>query len=435
MIKVNQPSINNTAEATSEKGATKTLVGAVLGYAADGLDMLLLAFVLMFVIKEFGLTPAQAGNLTLYTTIGTLIGSYLFGFLADIYGRVSVFSFTIFLYSLATGAIYFATNYEQLAGLRFLVGMGIGGEFGIGMAIVAETWAPSLRARMTSVVALGWQSGVFAASLVAAIIVPSYGWRAVFLVGLVPAILAAYVRFGLKEPAVWTKKNTRKQILKGKEQAGTLTSEEESELKKLAGFPLWKLFVDRRTCITTIGLLIMCFIQNFGYYGVFAWMPTVLSQKYGYSLAQASGWLLISTVGMLIGIMLFGILADRIGRKKTFAMYYIGGTIYCILYFFVFNSPALLLWGGALLGFFVNGMMGGYGAILAENYPAEARATAENIIFGTGRGLAGFGPALIGILATGGNIMGAMSLVFLIYPIGLIAMLTMVPETKGVRLD
>ncbi len=375
-----QPITTQAEAAISEKGALKTLLGAFLGYAADGLDMLLLAFVLMFIIKDFGLTPAQAGNLTLYTTIGTLIGSYLFGFLADIYGRISVFSFTILLYAVATGAIYAVTDYEQLSVLRFLVGMGIGGEFGIGMAVVAETWAPSLRARMTSVVALGWQSGVFAASVVAALIVPAYGWRAVFLVGMIPALLAAYVRFGLKEPTVWLKKNSRKQQLKEKKLAGTLSPEEEIEYKKAGSFPVVKLFADRRTTITTLGLMIMCFIQNFGYYGVFSWMPTVLSQKYGYSLAKASGWLLISTTGMLIGIMLFGILADRIGRKKTFAMYYIGGTIYCILYFFVFQDEALLLWGGSLLGFFVNGMMGGYGAVLAENYQADARATAENFI-------------------------------------------------------
>ncbi|MGG3493372.1 MFS transporter, partial [Brevibacillus choshinensis] len=206
-------------------------------------------------------------------------------------------------------------------------------------------------------------------------------------------------------------------------------------LKQMTGFPLRKLFATKKLTIATIGLTIMSFIQNFGYYGIFSWMPTVLSEKYGYSLAKASGWMLISTVGMLIGIMVFGILADRIGRKKTFSIYYIGGTIACILYFFVFTDQTVLLWGSAMLGFFVNGMMGGFGAVLAENYPSEARSTAENFIFGTGRGLAGFGPAIIGMLSVGGNIMGAMSLIFLVYPIGLLVMLAMVPETKDVELE
>lgn len=421
---------------TSEKSQPrKALLGSILGYAADGLDMLLLAFVLVFIIKEFNLTPAQAGNLTLATTIGTLLGSYLFGFLADIYGRIRVFAVTILLYSLATGYIYFVSDYTQLVILRFLIGMGIGGEFGIGMAVVTETWSREKRARATSFVAVGWQAGVLAASVLAAIVVPTYGWRAVFLIGLAPALIAVYVRYGLNEPDIWKKRNLRKKELQEKHKAGALSAEELIEHSHMVSFPVAKLFADRRTTITTIGLTIMAFIQNFGYYGIFSWMPTVLSEKYGYSLAKASGWLFISTVGMMVGILLFGFLADRIGRKKTFAFYYIGGTIYCILYFFLFKDQTLLLWGSSLLGFFVNGMMGGFGAILAENYTSDARSTAENFIFGTGRGLAGFGPAIIGYLAVGGNLMGAMSLVFLIYPVGLIAMALMVPETKGVELE
>ena len=176
-------------------------------------------------------------------------------------------------------------------------------------------------------------------------------------------------------------------------------------------------------------------MQNFGYYAIFSWMPTVLAQKYGYTLAKASGWMTISIAGMLVGITLFGILADRIGRKKTFALYYIGGTIYCIIYFFCFTSQTALLWGSALLGMTVNGMMGGYGAVLAENYSSEARSTAENFIFGTGRGLAGFGPAVIGWLAQGSSVYAAMSLVFLIYPVALVAMWLMIPETKGKTIE
>lgn len=429
-----QINLNSRTAPVEKTQQVRALVGAVLGYAADGLDMFLLSFVLMFIIKEFGLTPAQAGNLTLITTIGTLIGSYLFGFLADIYGRVRIFSLTILLYSAATVLIYFSTNFSELAILRFIIGLGIGGEFGIGMAVVTETWASNLRARVTSWVAMGWQGGVLLASVLAAAIVPSLGWRSVFLFGVVPALIAAYVRFGLKEPEIWKIKSDRKKDLATKNRSGKLTTAEQREYEILAKFPLRRLFESKRLTVTTIGLMILTFIQNFGYYGIFGWMPTVLSQKYGFSLAKASGWMLISTIGMIIGILVFGVLADVIGRRKTFAIYYVGGTLYCLIYFFLLKDQNALLWGGALLGFFVNGMMGGFGAVLAENYTSEARTTAENFIFGTGRGLAGFGPAVIGLLTVGGNIMGAMSMIFLIYPLGLIVMLTMVPETKGVEL-
>lgn len=413
----------------------KTLIGAVLGYAADGMDMFLLSFVLLFVINDFGLTTVEAGNLTLATTLGTWIGAYVFGYLADKYGRTKILALSIILYSLATGAIYIVNDYTVFLLLRFIIGLGIGGEFGIGMAIVSETWAPNMRARATSWVSLGWQFGVLAASVLAAILVPAYGWRSVFLLGLAPALLAIFVRISLNEPKVWERRKNLELELKRKAKDCILTSEEVSLYRTISTSPIKKLFENKKATITTFGLLIMCFVQNFGYYAIFSWMPAVLSQKYGYTLAKTSAWTFISICGMLIGITIFGILADKIGRKKTFALWYVGGTIYCVLYFFSFTSESALLWGSFLLGFTVNGMMGGFGAILAENYASEARATAENFIFGTGRGLAGFGPALIGYLAAGSSLYGAMSLVFVIYPVALCAMWFMVPETKGKIID
>jgi benzoate transport len=419
----------------SDKEQKKTLIGAVLGHAADGLDVFILSFVLSRIITDFHLTTAQAGNLTLVTTIGTLCGSYLFGFLGDIFGRVRVFTFTILIYSVATILISFTTDYYQLAILRFFIGLGIGGEFGIGMTLVTETWKPKLRARVTSLVMMGWQFGVLAASYLVAIIVPKFGWHAVFLVGIVPALLAAYFRSSLKEPDIWKNLNRRKKELGKLAEQKQLSSEDQAQFKELSEFPLKKLFATKRLTALTIALMIMALIQNFGYYGIFSWMPTMLEKTYHYSLTKASGWLTISTIGMLFGIALFGFLADSLGRKRTFQLYYIGGTLYCFLYFFVFKSEEALLWGSFFLGFFVNGMVGGFGAILAELYKSEARATAENFIYGTGRGLAGFGPAIIGYMAaSSGNLLGAMSLIFLIYPIGLLVVSTMVPETKGIEL-
>ncbi len=421
--------------AEGEKGYhIKSLIAATLGYAADGMDMFFLSFVLVFIIHEFHLTPLEAGDLTLATTTGIWLGSYFFGWLADIIGRVKVLSITILLYSLATATIYCVDNYTMLLLLRALVGLGIGGEFGIGMTIVTETWSSDMRARATSWVSLGWQLGVLAASFLAAIVVPSFGWRAVFLIGLLPAGIAVYSRLTLKEPAIFLQRRKFIADLREKARQNNLTAEEKVAFSKIGGSPVSTLFKDKKTCCTTLGLLVMCFVQNFGYYAIFSWMPAVLAEKYGYTLSKASAWMTISITGMLIGITVFGILADKIGRKKTFALWYIAGTIYCILYFFCFTSETALLWGSSLLGLTVNGMMGGYGAILAENYPSEARSTAENFIFGTGRGLAGFGPALIGWLATGSSLYSAMSLIFIIYPLALVAMIFLVPETKDKKI-
>lgn len=426
----------NVLHAEGEEGHhIKTLAAATLGYAADGMDMFFLSFVLIYIIKEFGLTPGEAGSLTLVTTLGTLAGSYIFGILADIIGRIKVLAATIFIYSFATAAIYFCTDYHVFLLLRALIGLGIGGEFGIGMAIVTETWAPAMRARATSWVALGWQLGVLAASLIVAIVVPDFGWRAVFLVGLLPAVIAIYARMTLKEPVLFMKRKERAAMLREKLHAGTITPEEKKEYERMSGIPVRALFINRKSTLVTLGLTVMCLVQNFGYYAVFSWMPAVLAEKYGYTLAKASGWMTISIAGMLVGITVFGILADKIGRKKTFGLWYIAGTIYCIMYFYLFTSQEALLWGSFFLGLTVNGMMGGYGAILAENYTSEARSTAENLIFGTGRGLAGFGPAIIGWLAASSSVYSAMSLVFLIYPIAFVAMYFLVPETKGKAME
>lgn len=230
-----------------------------------------------------------------------------------------------------------------------------------------------------------------------------------------------------------TKTTIQKELLQ-KEAAGNLTTTEAEQLKQMKSSHS-ESYLQIKSNANNNWSYYYVIHQNFGYYGIFTWMPTILANKYNYTLAKASGWMFISTIGMLIGIATFGILADKIGRRKTFTIYYVGGTIYCLIYFFLFTDSTLLLWGSALLGFFANGMMGGFGAILAENYPAEARSTAENFIFGTGRGLAGFGPVIIGLLAAGGNVMGALSLIFIIYPIGLVTMLLFVPETKDKVLE
>src|SRR3954468_23196342 len=172
--------------------AMKALAASTIGYAMDGFDLLILGFMLRAISAALHLTPAQAGSLITWTLIGAVVGGILFGILADYYGRVRVLTWTILLFAVFTGMCALAQGYWDLLIYRTIAGIGLGGEFGIGMALVAEAWPASKRARVSSYVGLGWQVGVLAAAILTPMLLPVIGWRGMFAVGIFPAV-AAYI--------------------------------------------------------------------------------------------------------------------------------------------------------------------------------------------------------------------------------------------------
>ena len=197
----------------TRKERWKIMWASIIGYAMDGLDVLILSFAMAAIVSEFGLTLGEGGLIATYTLIGTVLGGYLFGIFADYFGRVHTFSLTIIIFSIFTGACAFADNVTHLNILRFLAGLGLGGEYGIGMTLVSETWPAAKRARATAGVAMGWQAGAVLAAILAAVVLPDYGWRGLFLVGVIPALLAAWARHGIKEPPMWVKRKEMKKEL------------------------------------------------------------------------------------------------------------------------------------------------------------------------------------------------------------------------------
>src|SRR3954468_10994228 len=186
--------------------AMKALAASTIGYAMDGFDLLILGFMLRAISADLHLTPAQAGSLVTWTLIGAVVGGLLFGILSAYYGRVRVLTWTILLFAVFTGLCAFAQGYWDLLIYRTIAGLGLGGEFGIGMALVAEAWPPAKRARACSYVALGWQAGVLCAALVTPLLLPAIGWRGMFLVGLVPGVIAFVVRWYVGEPKIFLDK-------------------------------------------------------------------------------------------------------------------------------------------------------------------------------------------------------------------------------------
>lgn len=415
----------------TRKERWKIMWASIIAYAMDGLDVLILSFAMAAIVSEFGLTLGEGSMIATYTLIGTVLGGYIFGIFADWWGRVHTFSLTIIIFSIFTGACAFADNAVHLDILRFLAGLGLGGEYGIGMTLVSETWPGAKRARATAGVAMGWQAGAVLAAILAAVVLPDYGWRGLFLVGVLPALLAAWARHGIKEPPIWVQRKEMKKALQARKDAGEkLTAEEEEQLKEAKKFPLAHLFADKKTTITTIALTIMTSVQNFGYYGIMVWLPMILLKEHGLTTKSTSGWMIVTVIGMIAGIFVFGWLCDRLGRKKTYLLFYVCAA--AMVYIYVnLGTPIALLFGGAFLGFFCNGMMAGYGTLLSENYTTDARSTAQNFIFNTGRAVGGFAPVIIGTIAQTNGFNTAFVLLSAVYLAAAVNVLFFVKDTKG----
>ena len=395
----------------------KALIGSAVGYAMDGFDLLILGFMLSAISADLNLTPAQSGSLVTWTLIGAVVGGILFGALSDRYGRVRVLTWTIVLFAVFTGLCAIAQGYWDLLIYRTIAGIGLGGEFGIGMALAIEAWPAKHRAKAASYVALGWQFGVLAAALLTPVLLPHIGWRGMFVVGIFPAFVAWYLRVRLHEPEIFSQKQTELSTQK---------------ISKLESFKL--LVKDNATTTVSLGIVVLTSVQNFGYYGIMIWMPNFLSKQLGFSLTKSGLWTAVTVCGMMAGIWIFGRLADKIGRKPSFLLFQLGAVISIITYSQL-TDPTAMLVAGAFLGMFVNGMMGGYGALMAEAYPTEARATAQNVLFNLGRAVGGFGPVVVGAIVSAYSFSIAIAFLAVIYVIDMVATVFLVPELKGKELS
>ncbi|PVX41414.1 putative MFS family arabinose efflux permease [Pasteurella langaaensis DSM 22999] len=391
----------------------KALLGSAVGYAMDGFDLLILGFMLSAISADLALTPAQGGSLVTWTLIGAVAGGIIFGALSDKYGRVRVLTWTIVLFAVFTGLCALAQGYWDLLIYRTIAGVGLGGEFGIGMALAAEAWPARHRAKASSYVALGWQVGVLAAALLTPLLLPVIGWRGMFLVGIFPAFIAWYLRARLHEPEIFIRK-------------------QEQEKPAQSSFKL--LVKDSKTAKVSAGIVVLTSVQNFGYYGIMIWLPNFLSKQFGFSLTKSGLWTAVTIFGMMAGIWIFGRLADKLGRKPSFLIFQAGAVISIIVYSQL-TDPTAMLFAGAALGAFVNGMMGGYGALMSEAYPTEARATTQNVLFNLGRAVGGFGPVVVGAIVSIYSFQIAIAFLALIYVLDMLATIFLIPELKGTNLE
>lgn len=383
----------------------KTVVASVAGLTLEGMDIMFISFAMTMIIAEFNIDLATGGLISSITNIGMLLGGIIFGVLADKYGRVKVFTYTVILFAIGTALTGLATSIEQVYVYRFIAGLGAGGEYGIGMALVAEAWPRNKQGRASSYVSVGAQYGVILAALLSAIILPTFGWRALFFVGLLPVIFAFIVRKNLEESPEWlaAQNNVNNKQEKGK---------------------LAQLFASPRITITTLSLILMATVQIAGYNGLMIWLPSMLQKSQGLSVSSSALWTISTAVGMIIGMLTFGRFMDRFGAKRAFGIFLLASACAVFLYSFATGAVAILI-GGAIVGFFSNGMFAGYGALISSFYPVQIRSTATNTIFNFGRAIGGFSPIFVGYILQSYDMTIVMIYLAILYCISFTVMLTL----------
>ncbi|MGQ3378541.1 MFS transporter [Priestia endophytica] len=385
----------------------KTVVASVAGLTLEGMDIMFISFAMSMIVADFNIDLATGGFISSITNIGMLIGGIIFGILADKFGRVRIFTYTIILFAIGTALTGLAANIEQVYLFRFIAGLGAGGEYGIGMALVAEAWPKNKQGRASSYVSIGAQFGVILAALLSAIILPTLGWRALFIIGVLPVIFAFIVRKNLKESPEWL--------------AAVKTEKVVNKPKKVN---LLQLFDTPRTAITTITLVIMATVQIAGYNGLMIWLPSMLQQSQGLSVSGSALWTISTAVGMIVGMLTFGRFMDRFGAKRAFGVFLLASASAVFLYSYAEGGAGVLI-GGAIVGFFSNGMFAGYGALISSYYPVHIRSTATNTIFNFGRAIGGLSPILVGYILQSYDMTVAMTYLAALYCLSLAFMLTL----------
>ena len=377
------------------------------GFGLENMDIMFLSFALSSIIGEFGLTTTEAGAISTVTNLGMLLGGILFGILADKFGRVKILSLSILIFGLATGAIYFSHSVTSLYILRFIAGIGGGGEYGVGMTILAENFSKKKLGRTSSIVAVAGQVGAMCAAILSMNILPTYGWRFLFLFGLVPVVLTVFIQKHLKESDSFKAIKTEN---KGK---------------------ISDLFKTRQLTHQTLVLMWMAIVQIAGYFGLMNWLPTIMQKKLNLTVAGSSSWMIATIIGMSLGMLTFGQILDKLGPKVAFGLFLIASSL-AVYVLTIPTTLASLTLVGAVVGYFSNGMFTGYGAVVSRLYPPEVRATANNVIMNTGRCIGGFSSIVIGFILAHYSIMTVMLFISVLYILSFLAMMTVKNLRAGV---
>ncbi|MFJ8117775.1 MFS transporter [Bacillus mycoides] len=384
----------------------KLLGIAGLGWLFDAMDVGMLSFVIVALQKDWGLSTQEMGWIGSVNSIGMAVGALLFGILSDKIGRKSVFIITLLLFSIGSGLTALTTTFAMFLVLRFLIGMGLGGELPVASTLVSESVEAHERGKIVVLLESFWAGGWLIAALISYFVIPKYGWEVAMVLSAVPALYALYLRWNLPDSPRFQKVAKRPSVIEN------IKSVWSGEYRK-ATIMLW--------------ILWLCVV--FSYYGMFLWLPSVMVLK-GFSLIKSFQYVLIMTLAQLPGYFTAAWFIERLGRKFVLVTYLIGTA--CSAYVFgIADSLTALIVAGMLLSFFNLGAWGALYAYTPEQYPTTIRGTGAGMAAAFGRIGGILGPLLVGYLVAS---QASLSLIFTIFCgsilIGALAVVILGQETK-----
>ncbi|MEU4803268.1 MFS transporter [Actinosynnema sp. NPDC023587] len=394
------------------RNGKRAFIGAFGGFGLDSYDFQVLPLGLVAITAFFDLTQGQAGLLTTVTLVVSAIGGVIAGILADRIGRVRTLMITVVTYAVFTVLCGFATSYETLLVFRALQGLGFGGEWAAGAILVAEYCKPRYRGRTVAFIqsswAVGWGLSVVVSTVVFTLLPQDFAWRVLFWTGALPAVLLIYLRRTVQDSPDATRRRA--------------DSAEKGSIRAI--------FTGDLTRTTLFASLLATGVQG-GYYTLASWLPTHLKTERGLTFMDTGGYLALVITGAFTGYVCGGYVTDRLGRKKTFALFAVLSSGLIVLYTRVpdgANTTILLL--GFPLGFCTSAIFSGFGSFLAELYPTALRGTGQGFTYNFGRAVGALFPALVGFTADRMGVGGALIVGSIAYGVAVVALVGL-PETRG----